>query len=130
MFDCLDLELFSSIMEYCNRFKGIVEQWLNEPDELLQNENPQEPTFVVADEINYEFQVPKLAVSSEKMEVLQSNINPSESVSNVESRASASHKSASGGKSSASSTTYVRLKAEADLAALMVRQKLLKERHQ
>lgn len=62
---------------------------------------------------------------------MEDDVKPSDSVSNVGSRATRSRNSAIGGKSTAASTiSSTRLKAEADLAALMARQKLLKDKHQ
>lgn len=56
---------------------------------------------------------------------MQDNIKPSDSVSNVGSK-----NCAAGGKSAVSAALSARLKAEADLAALMAGQKLLKDKHE
>lgn len=59
---------------------------------------------------------------------LQDDVNANDSISNVQSRRSA-QSSANGGKSSVSTTSSARIKAEADLAALMARQNLLQDKH-
>ena len=56
------------------------------------------------------------------------DVKPSDSISNVASRSSKKRSSA-GSRSSVSSTSSARIKAEADVAALMARQKLLKDKH-
>lgn len=61
---------------------------------------------------------------------LQDEIKPSDSVSNVGSRTSKINSSSVEKRSVASSTSSVRLKAEAELAALMAQQKLLKDKHE
>lgn len=59
---------------------------------------------------------------------VQELIQPSDSVSNVASSRKSKH-SASKASSKASSTSSARIKAEADVAALVVRQKMLKDKH-
>lgn len=58
----------------------------------------------------------------------QGDINPSESISNVGSNGSSRRSSASR-RSTTSSTSSARIKAEADIAALLVCQNLMKEKH-
>ncbi len=58
----------------------------------------------------------------------QDDINPSDSISNVGSKGSSRRSSASR-RSTTSSTSSARIKAEADVAALLVRQNLMKEKH-
>lgn len=92
-------EWFSSVMNHSNTFqkdtqKGIVETGQNSQE---QQDSPEMPLQV------------------------EDEINPCDSVSNVE-----SHKTA---QSQCSSTSSARLKAEAELAALTMRHKLLKDKH-
>lgn len=61
--------------------------------------------------------------------VTHDEINPSDSVSNTGSKASDSRRSSAGTRSSASTTSSSRIKAEADMAALIARQRLLKDKH-
>lgn len=65
-----------------------------------------------------------------KTEDMQDDVNPSDSVSHVGSRVSKSKNSARRRKSAASSIFSARLKGEADLAAVKIRQKLLKDKHE
>ncbi len=60
--------------------------------------------------------------------VVTDDVTPSDSVSNVASGTSKKRSSA-GGKSNVSTTSSARIKAEADMAALIARQKLLKDKH-
>lgn len=60
----------------------------------------------------------------------QDDIKPSDSVSNVGSRATRSHNSVTGGKSAVCAASSAHLKAEADLAALMAKEKLLKDKRE
>lgn len=62
------------------------------------------------------------------MKVLQDDVRPNDSISNVQSRRS-TQGSGSGKRSSVSGTSSACIKAEADLAALMSRQKLLQDKH-
>lgn len=66
-------------------------------------------------------------------EGLQDDVNPSDSISNVQSKRSAkravSGKSSGSGRRSNTLGTSARIRAEADLAALMAWQKLLQDRH-
>lgn len=61
-------------------------------------------------------------------EGLQDDVRPNDSIPNVQSRRS-TQGSGSGKRSSVSGTSSARIKAEADLAALMSRQKLLQDKH-
>lgn len=126
-------EWFSSIMSYCNTFKGDVEQWLNEPEELCHNvfhvqADPVEINDQVASPTDDEPQ--PLAASIINTDDMQDHIKPNDSVSNVGSRGSKLQNSATGTKSVASTISSARLRAEADLAALKMRQRLLKDKHQ
>lgn len=56
------------------------------------------------------------------------DVQPSNSVSNVASRATKA-RSSTGSKSSVSSTSSARIKAEADMEALIACQRLLKNKH-
>lgn len=58
----------------------------------------------------------------------QDDINPSDSISNVEIKGSSKRSSASS-HSITSSTSSAHIKAETDIAALLVRQNLMKEKH-
>lgn len=128
-------EWFSSIMKYCDTFTGDVEKWLNESEDLLHDDNFVQPEPVEMNEqvsslpAADEPQVPMHAVPIIKANDMQDDIKPSDSVSNVASRTSRTQTSASG-RSAASSISSAHLRAEADLAALKIRQKLLKEKHE
>ena len=129
-------EWFSSIVKYSNTFKGHVEQWLSGPEELLHNDScvQSDPVGINEDvsflQIADEPQVIMQAASIIMTDDIQDDVKPSDSVSNVGSRVSRSQNSATGRKSAASSISSARLKAEADLAALKIRQKLLKDKHE
>lgn len=58
----------------------------------------------------------------------QDDINPSDSISNVGSKGS-SQRSAATRRSTTSTTSSARIKAEADIAALLVCQNLMKGKH-
>ena len=123
-------EWFSSIMGYSNTFQRDVEQWLNEPEKLLvlhdqDSGEMNEQVFLPAPE-----ETQLQAASIINTDDLQDNVKPNDSVSNVGSRASKSQNSATGRESVASSIASARLRAEADLAALRMRQKLLKDKHE
>lgn len=60
---------------------------------------------------------------------MKDDIQPGDSVSNKGSRKTRTQNSV-GGKSTASTSSSVRLKTEDDVAALMARQKLLKDKHE
>lgn len=60
--------------------------------------------------------------------VVTDDVAPSDSVSNVDSRTSKKRSSA-GGNSNVSATSSARIKAEADMAALIARQRLFKDKH-
>ncbi|KAG1936405.1 hypothetical protein F2P79_018737 [Pimephales promelas] len=61
--------------------------------------------------------------------VIQDEIKPSDSVSNIGSKCSKSKQSSAGRRSGISTTSSACIKAEADMAALIARQRLLKDRH-
>lgn len=123
-------EWFYSIMKYNNTFKEDVERWLSGSEDLQQNSSlhlPQSVSAVKTEEmLHYPTEDAQLKASSQQdTEEMQDEIKPSDSVSNVENKTSVT-----GRKSAVSSTSSARLKAEADLAALMARQRLLKEKHE
>ncbi len=101
-------EWFSSIMNYSNTFQKETQQWIMETEQKSFLEQQDSPEIPPAEEMN-------------EVNEMDDNIKPSDSVSNV-----GSHKSS---RSQCSSTSSARLKAEAELAALAMRHKLLKEKH-
>ncbi len=121
-------EWFSSIMKYSNTFKDTVQHWLNCPEESLEKIVPVQSDAGAKQE---ESIIPPVTVhaSSIVSDHLQDAIKPNDSVSNVGSRSSKNQSSIER-RSGVSSTSSVRLKAEAELAALKARQKLLKDKHE
>ena len=123
-------EWFASIMKYSNTFEEDVKRWLSESEEPQQNNSLGQSDPAAVSEVLHcptedEHQAPTQAVSIIMTEDMQDDIKPSDSVSNVGSK-----NSVTGGKSAVSTASSARLKAEADLAALMARQKLLKDKHE
>lgn len=121
-------EWFSSIMKYSNTFKDTVQHWLNCPEESLEKIVPMQSDAGATQE---ESIIPPVTVhaSSIVSDNLQDDIKPNDSVSNVGSRSSKNQSSIER-RSGVSSTSSVHLKAEAELAALKARQKLLKDNHE
>ncbi len=114
-------EWFSSIEKYSSTFKNKVTQWMDEMEHV--------PNLVGND-----LEAAQDTGPSTTLEGLQDEVKPSDSISNVESRrcaksATSGKSSGSGKRSSVSGTSSARIKAEADLAALMARQKLLQDKH-
>lgn len=126
-------EWYSSIMKYSDTFKENMNSWMSETVESLHNDSPDQSGQVVTTLLCisdiYNSQTAVQAVSIIMADDLQDEVKPSDSVSNV-GRGARSQSSVVGGKSAVSTTSSVRLQAEADLAALMARQKILKDRHE
>uniref|UniRef100_A0A8C8DI38 Uncharacterized protein n=1 Tax=Oryzias sinensis TaxID=183150 RepID=A0A8C8DI38_9TELE len=125
-------EWFDSIMTYANAFKEDVERWLSGSEDLQQNGSLHllQSVPAVKDEEMLQYlreDGPQINITASLLstEDMQDDIKPYDSVSNVENKTSVS-----GRRSVVSSTSSARLKTEADLAALMARQKLLKEKHE
>ncbi len=98
---------FSSIMNYSNTFQKDTQKWMVETGQKIYQEQQDSP----------EIPLHQMNESSQ----IEDDINPNDSVSNI-----GSHKTS---QSQCSSTSSARLKAEAELAALTMRHKLLKEKH-
>lgn len=119
----LQKEWFLSIESYTNVFKDNVTQWLSETTVNLDGNDFDGSNKDVPDSDMHASQAPAKAVSMQGDP--QDCVNPSDSISDVGSRATAR----SSQRSSISSISSARINAEADLAALMARQGLLKDRH-
>ena len=102
-------EWFSSIMNYSNTFQRNTQEWIVETEQKISQEHQDSS------------EMPLQPVEMNEVNEIEDNIKPSDSVSNV-----GSHKTS---QSQRSSTSSIRLKAEAELAALSMRHKLLKEKH-
>lgn len=128
-------EWFTSIEKNSSAFKEDVKQWLTETEKSFYIGHVQSDSVAINEGIPHIQsddvpQVPTRTMSPVITDDIQDDdVKPSDSVSNVESRRSGTHNSATGRKSSVSTTSSARIKAEADLAALMARQKLLKDKH-
>lgn len=129
---------FSSIEKYSSTFKNDVIQWLDGKEHVP---NPVENDLVAVTKDVCHFQMDDASQAAAQdtgsitlHEGPQDDEKPSDSISNVQSRwsaqsAASGKSSGSGKRSSVSSTSSARIKAEADLAALMARQKLLQDKH-
>lgn len=123
-------EWFSSIENYCGIFKGNVVKWVNKTEHVPNSvesdlvENSKDGSM---DTVSKEAALVAAIVSHH--EGWQDDVRPSYSISNVQSRRSATS-AGSGKRSSVSGTSSARIEAEADLAALMARQKLLQDKHE
>lgn len=134
-------EWFSSIKGYTSAFKDDVTKWLK-GDEINLISEPISTSVTndcVANDVSHfqtndESQGDQTDVYQAKTEITnpvtvhidpQDDVHPTDSISNVPSRQSAR----SSKHSSISSTSSARIKAEADLAALMARQKHMREKH-
>lgn len=127
-----------SIEKYSNAFKKDVSRWL---DEKEHGPNPVGQDLVAATKDVCHFQMDDASQAAAQEtgsitlhEGLKDDVTPSDSISNVQSRryaqsAASGKSSGSGKRSSVSSTSSARIMAEADLAALMARQKLLQDKH-
>lgn len=124
---------FTSISKYNQAFIVDVKQWLSENDKLaarrgyLIKENLEElPNNA---DMNDEPHPYKNIPSQQEQDVLfgttHDEIMPNDSISNVTSR-----RHGSKSRTSISSTTSARVKAEADMAAYLTRQRLLKGKHE
>lgn len=116
-------------MNYSNTFKENVKRWQSESEEPQENNSPSLPQSAINEEVlrcptKDEPQVSTQAATIINTEDMQDDITPSDSVSNVRSK-----NSDTGRRSAISTASSARLK-EADLAALMTRQKLLKDKHE
>ena len=100
-------EWFSTIMNYSNTFQRDTQSWIVDIGQKISPEQ-QDSAEIQLHQKNEPSQI-------------EDDINPSDSVSNK-----GSHKTS---QSQCSSTSSARLKAEAELAALSMRHKLLKEKH-
>lgn len=126
-------EWFSSIMRYSDAFKENVNKWMSETVESLHNDSPDQSdqaatTGVCISDI-YNSQTAVQAVSVIMADDPLDEVKSSGSVSNV-GRGVRSQSSVVEGKSAVSTTSSVRLQIAADLAALMARQKILKDKHE
>lgn len=129
---------FSSIESYSSAFKNDVIQWLDEK-EYVPNPDGSDLIAATNDVCHVQMNDVSQAAAQDTGPIilhkgLQDDVKPSDSISNVQSRQSAQSatsgkSSGSGKKSSVLSTSSARIKAEADLAALMARQKLLQDKH-
>lgn len=129
---------FSSIEHYSSTFRNDVTQWLDEKEHVP---NPVDNDTAAATKDVCDLQMDDALQAAAQdtgpvtpYEGLQDDVNPSDSISNVQSRRSAKSavsgkSSGSGKRSNISGTSSARIKAEADLAALMARQKLLQDKH-
>lgn len=120
-------EWFLNVMKYTDTFKDAVLKWLKT---LEENVTPIQSETVATQE---EFTIPQATVQASSIvtsDNLQDDIKPNDSVSNVGSRSFKNQSSISERRSGVSSTSSVRLKAEAELAALKARQRLLKDKHE
>ncbi len=132
---------FSSVLKYNNSFMENVKKWLSDANRqtnqtvaqlgtdnvtLTQSNLPHVKPFDPQTNENESC----VAKHSENgvTAVVTDDVTPSDSVSNVASGTS-KKKSSAGGKSNVSTTSSARIKAEADMAALIARQKLLKDKH-
>lgn len=129
---------FSSIERYSRRFKNDVAWWLDENEHVpntVDKDEASATTHVCVTQTNDAQHAAAQDTSPvTPSQVLQDDVNPSDSISNVQSKQSAKSvasgkSSGSGKRSNISGTSSARIKAEADLAALMVRQKLLQDKH-
>lgn len=138
-------EWFAGITKYHTGFVEDVKQWLFENERhsmqtshvilnlptaadsdapsILPEKAPVESTEEITPQDN-----PPPHITPKATSDVQELIQPSDSVSNVASSRKSKH-SASKASSKASSTSSARIKAEADVAALVVRQKMLKDKH-
>lgn len=111
-------EWFSSIMKYTKMFQNNVKQWVNETEHQISKEQEltetNEPVCSVEQTGTNEHLL-------NIVNVIEDDIKPGDSVSNV-----GSYKSSGIQRSTTSSA---RLQTEAELAALVTRQKLLEEKH-
>ncbi|XP_034530056.1 uncharacterized protein LOC117805434 [Notolabrus celidotus] len=117
---------FSSVHGHHHRFVDEVKEWLSDA-QILTLRNTDISTFPQSLLPGVELQD---AQNNEELFVsnhVEDDIRPSDSISNVASRES--NKRSSVGRSSVSSTSSACIKAEADMAALMARQRLLKDKH-
>ena len=101
-------EWFSSIMNYCSTFQKDTQKWIVETEQKMSREQQDSP------------EIQLLSVEMNEANEMD-DIKPSDSISNV-----GSHKTS---QSQCSSTSSARVMAEAELAALTIRHKLLKEKH-
>lgn len=103
-------EWFLSVMKYSGTFGKDIQKWIVETEQNHSVSQKQEDLREITScsEIN-------------EVDEIEDDIEPSDSVSNVGSYRIS--------QSQCSSTSSARLKAEAELAALATRQKLLQERH-
>ena len=129
-------EWFSSIMKYAETFKSGIEKWIDGTEQQsfhkqhiqqwIDDIQPEQQS-IIKEKARTETNAALGCLTSDEQNKHLSNalgtiedLKPSDSASNVGTRKSAL---------SMRSTTSSRLKAEAELAALAARQKLLKERH-
>lgn len=99
-------EWFSSILKYSHTFQKDTEQWIIKAGQKTQQQKDSNGTQ---------------SCQTKEQTQIEDDINPDDSVSNVGSQKTTT--------SQYSSTSSSRLKAEAELAALTLRHKLLKEKH-
>ena len=102
-------EWFSSIMKYSDSFQWDVEKWIVETEQRNAEVQQVLP------------EMPLLPVEMNEPNEIEDEIKPSDSISNVGSQKTS--------QSQCSSASSARLKAEAELAALSTRHKLLKEKY-
>ena len=131
-------EWITSINKYNQGFIVDVKQWLSENDRLvsrqenlegLPNKDFETLPSLLLDELHLHNKLP----SDEEQDALpgatQDEIKPGDSISNISNKRHGSKSRTSSTRISSSSTSSARVKAEADMAALLARQGLLKEKH-
>lgn len=96
-------------MNYCNTFQKDTQKWIVDTEQHISQEQQDLP------------EIPLQSVEAKEANQMEDDINPGDSVSNI-----GSHKTS---QSQCSSTSSACLKAEAELASLTMRHKLLKEKH-
>ncbi len=113
---------FSSVYKHSDTLIKDAKQWIRGIESLSDEAQDQPLESVECPLDSREQNMSKISMRN------QDDINPSDSISNVGSKGSSRRSSASR-RSTTSSTSSARIKAEADVAALLVRQNLMKEKH-
>lgn len=116
-------EWFSSIYKYSDEFIKETNEWIHGIKKGHEDNQDQQLKTVECPSND-----PKTQNRTQISMQNQDDINPSDSISNVGSKGS-SQRSAATRRSTTSTTSSARIKAEADIAALLVRQNLMKEKH-
>lgn len=132
---------FSSILKHNSGFIDNVRGWLSDAsrqsnqsaaqmstDDVLTSPQLHPPYIEPFDVKTNGNDLSKHSENGAGIAVTVDDVEPRDSISNVASRTSRKRSSA-GSKSCVSSTSSARIKAEADMAALLARQSLLKDKH-